>query len=154
MESPKHPYNILPGCGIAAYVGVLGGIFLLGATGLFFWTWTILQAGDGADPLNVTYGGTTQPFLMEPMRAAGLLGPEEVPDVFHPESYDGTTACAISGGALLRLSPSGIETLPLAAITSVEGDESRVVAHGTPTVTCYFQPGEGGDRFLRILQAR
>jgi hypothetical protein len=87
------------------------------------------------------------------MRAAGLLGPDEVPDAFHSTRVDGQEACAISGGKLLQLTPTGTDQMPIASITSVEVQkDGSVVATGDHTITCPFGPDEGGERFARMLK--
>ncbi len=144
----------LPGCGLAAYAFLLLGFFAMGITGLVMWTWTVVDASSGASPNRLVYGGSVSPYQLEPMRQAGLLGAEELPDVFHAETLNGSTSCAISRGVLLRLGPEGAVRLPLDQIAGVDGNELEVRVTGTtgqPNITCVFASGEGGDRLLRIL---
>jgi hypothetical protein len=79
------------------------------------------------------------------------LLPNEVPDVFHAETPDGTTVCAIASGELIRLSPTEHIRFPLSAVKEVQGDDQNVIIVGPQTVTCFFYPGTGEDRFRRML---
>lgn len=150
----ERPYYALPGCGLAAYVLVLGGFFMLGMTGVGLWALTVVDASSGASPNRLVFGGSAPPYLLQPLRDAGLIGETEIPDVFHPETLDGSTACAVSRGVLLRIGPEGASRLDLDEVTEVSGTELTVVVEGPTTITCNFGPGEGGDRFLRMLKAR
>ncbi len=142
----------IPGCGFALYAGILFVFFVLGVFGVTMSTLTIFDASRNSSPFNLAYGGSVEPALLLPMRAAGLLGEGEVPDAFHAESLAGDVACAIRGEELLRLGPEGPTRLPLASITAVEESKEGVRVTGASVIFCAFQEGEGGDRFARMLQ--
>ncbi len=152
-EAP--PRERLPGCGLAAYVTVLGLIFSVGVVGVVV-SWGSLFAGSSATaPTRLSYGGVVDPAVLRPMRDAGLVAEGEVPDAFHAEVLTGHYACAISGGEVLRLSQDGGQSISLAEIESVTTDGRDVVVVGPgDTIRCPFGEGEGGDSFARMLQAR
>ena len=95
------------------------------------------------------------PSVLRPMRDAGLLTETEVPDAFHAEIGDGSQACGISSGRVVRLSAeAGAQSVALSSMTCVVGTAFAVTDHGEPTITCRFREGEGGESFLRMLQAK
>lgn len=145
----------LPGCGLAAFALLLFTIFSIGVTGISVSTYSILTAGEHLTPQRLSYGGVVDRRMLEPMREAGLLGPDELPDVYHAENATGSEACAVSTGRLLRIDAEGGHQVPLASITSVGGTDLEVVIHATDTsLVCHFGEGEGGDRFRRMLENR
>ncbi len=144
----------LPGCGLGVYFALLVGIGLSGVMGVFFSLFMMHGGGGTTSPLSVTYGGAVDPSQLAPLREAGLLGPKEIPDVFHPETYDGSHACAIVGGALLRLGEKGGERLSLATVTSVVETPEGVRVVGEGEIHCLFGPKEGASRFAAMLRAR
>jgi hypothetical protein len=143
----------MPGCGMGLYVMVLVVIFAGGVTGMSLSMWVLWQSGANLSPMNLSYGGVVDPRILAPMRVAGLLGEDEIPDAFHAERIDGSVACAISSGELRRLGADGeTERLPVAALTSITREENEVTAVGpTGRIQCFFNPGEGADRFERML---
>ena len=151
-DPSKKPYFLLPGCGLAAYVGVLAMFFVIGMSGLVLWTMTVFSAGDGARLDNLTYGGHVPASVVIPMFEAGLLKPGEVPDLFHTEVFDGSTACAVVGQDIVRVSPTEKARFPIREIKEVKGDDLDVIVVGPQTFTCRFAEGTGGDRFAHILR--
>lgn len=142
-----------PGCGLAGFSMLLLGLFCIGITGVTVATYSVFVGANALSPTRLSYGGVVDPSMLEPMRAAGLLGETELPDAFHSENVDGTSACAISHGTLLRVGPT--DQMPLAEIRSVGGDALRVEAVGDgKTIVCTFGEGDGGDRFARMLESR
>lgn len=159
IDSPVDPEpRQLPGCGLAAFAMVLLLIFLIGISGVFFSTCTLLRSGAELTPQRLAYGGMVDPSMLAPLRQAGLIGPDEVPDAYHAENATGTEACAISGREVVRIGAGGPQSMPIASITSVTGSDTEVVIHGDAstdaTLTCRFGPDEGGDRFRRMLDNR
>ena len=152
MSDPGNRHDLeaarrqLPGCGVALYSGLLLVFFLLGVAGIVLASMTVFSAGSGASPYVLTYGGNVEPALLEPMRSAGLLGADEVPDAFHAEDLFGTTACALLGDRFLRVGPDGAFTLPLAALTASEVEDGVQVTGDGRAVLCQFHPEEGADR--------
>ena len=145
----------VPGCGIAAFVGVLFCIFSLGVTGIVFSWYSMLTSGGELAPQNLSYGCVIDARMLKPMREAGLLGPKEIPDVYHAENVSGSEACAVSSGKVLRVSQNGAQSMPLAEITSVEGTDLSVTIRGAnDTIVCPFEVGEGADRFKVMLDNR
>jgi hypothetical protein len=136
-------------------------MFLLGLTGLFFWTWTVLEANKGAAFGQLVYGGSVSPGMLVPMQQAGVLAVWEVPDVYHAEDLGGESACAIVGREFLRVSPTEKVRFKLEEIKEVRSVEGPslwpisvtvgVEVVGPVTVTCWFAEGTGEDRLLRIL---
>jgi hypothetical protein len=151
QDPASRPYFILPGCGLAAYVVVLFSFFVIGMTGLALWTLTIFSAEDGARIDNLTYGGHVPAAAVIPMFSAGLLKPGEIPDLFHVEAANGSIACAVVSGDIVRISATEKIRFPLKEIREIQGDEEHIVVVGPQTFACEFALGTGGDRFRRIL---
>ncbi len=143
-----------PGCGLAGFAMLLLGLFSIGVTGVSVSTCSILSAGAQLTPERLSYGGVVDARMLEPLREVGALGPTEIPDAYHAENVAGTEACAITETRILRIGDDGVQQMPLASITAVSGTEAEVVITGETTFSCYFGEGEGGDRFLRMLEFR
>lgn len=143
----------MPGCGLAAYVVILMSVTALGISGLFISTSSLLQVGPGAAPSALTYGANVPDAALVPLRAAGLLGPDELPELYHAEDMMGARACAVSKSTVMRLDETGKHTLALTEIQKVEETEDGVRLDGPVSFTCYFGRAEGGDRFARMIQA-
>lgn len=151
---PDHPHQQLPGCGLAAYAGLLMLIASAGAVMMGFSYYSLIASGNDLSPMRTAYGGLVDARVLQPMRDAGLLGPEELPDAFHAEAYDGSAACAISQDVLLRLSDQGAQRLPLAELEGATGDETEVIAVGAGvTIRCAFRPGEGAGSFKVMVES-
>lgn len=148
-----HRRQNMLGCGLAAYAFVLLGIFAAGVAGLSIATYTLFSAGEAASPMNLSYGGLTSPVFLEPLEAAGLLPAGAAPDAYHAEALDGSVACALYAGELLRLSPEGAFRMPLSTVSVVEEVPEGVRVVGEREVLCRFNAGEGADRFARMLRA-
>jgi hypothetical protein len=150
-----HPQERLPGCGLAAYAGILLFIGGAGAVGLTFSWYTLVTGSEALAPTRLSYGGVVDPAVLAPMRAAGLLGADEVADAFHAELPDGSSACAIVNGKVVRLSAEGKQSVDLAGKPTIGGSGAAVsIAGAEGTVVCPFREGEGGEAFLRMLQSR
>ena len=108
-------------------------------------------------PQKLSYGGVVDARMLSAMRETGAIGENEIPDAFHAENLLGTSACAISGGELIRVEGGKAQVMPLTAITSVEGTDSVVTARSDTSdvsILCRFGPDEGADRFQRMLEHR
>ena len=92
--------------------------------------------------------------MLKPMRDAGILGKEEIPDAYHAEDLTGKNACALSAGRLLRIEDGVGTEMPLDSVREVREERGAVVIVGDRTVTCPFGEDEGGDRFARMLRNR
>jgi hypothetical protein len=148
------PDRQLPGCGLAGFAMLLVAIFTVGISGVFFSTYSILTSGNELTPRNLSYGGVVDAAMLKPLRDAGLIDEGEVPEAYHAETVDGSAACAVSGGEVMRLGGEGTASMPLSSITSVDGTDEAVVVHGETTFTCTFGKDEGGARFRRMLENR
>ncbi len=159
----------MPGCGLAAYLGVLLTIMALGSTMMLMSGLTILSSGEAARPTRLMYGGDVEPYLLGALRSAGLLRADEVPDAFHAEDWSGTKACALTRTAVLRVGPDGAYSLPFAAVATITENPDGVRIAGpwqpaatdiagrpqtktTTEVDCLFQPNDGGDRFASMIR--
>lgn len=143
----------MPGCGLAAYLLILLTIATAGVAGMSIALWSLISGSETNSPFNLAYGGMVEPSLLAPMREAGALGPEEVPEAFHTETLDGSTACALSGGQLIRLEEGKVTRLALREIAKVEDRPDGVLVQGPVEIFCHFAAGEGGDRFGRMVEA-
>ncbi|MFZ5477737.1 MAG: hypothetical protein ACOZNI_13260 [Myxococcota bacterium] len=153
-EEARRQAEGLPGCGLAAFAGLLLVIFTIGVIGVSVSTYSVFTAGEQLSPQLLSYGGVVDPSLLGPMRDAGLLGKDEIPDAFHAETLDGTSACALSAGKLLRLEEGVGSTLSLDTVTDVREEADGVVVVGASTVRCAFRPDEGAERFARMIRSR
>lgn len=154
MADPEPiPYERMPGCGFGVYVLVLAVLCVAGIAGMFFSLWVLHAGGAELAPNRVSYGGVVDPAILRPMREAGVLAADEIPDIFHAEGLGGTPACAVSGGKLLRVEGGRGTSLSLHALGAITATEHSFTATGPPAITCTFLPGEGGDRFARMLGA-
>lgn len=151
------PHNLasrranLPGCGIAAYAIVLFAIFVTGVTGVVTAYSSLVGASQGSSINRLTYGGNVPPPMLGPLRSAGLIAPDEIPDLVHVETMLGTEVCAISRGRLVRLDSKGPRAMELSTIREVVEESDGVRVTGEIEIFCPFGPDEGGDRFARIL---
>jgi len=148
------PYRQLPGCGLAGFAMLLLAIFTVGISGVFLSTYSILTSGNELTPRNLSYGGVVDAAMLKPLRDAGLIDEGEIPEAYHAENVEGTAACAISGGEVMRVGGGGAASMPLTSITSVGGTDEAVVITGDTTFTCTFGKDEGGARFRRMLENR
>ena len=93
------------------------------------------------------------------MRDANLLELTEVPDMYHDESRNGITACALNSVAVLRVDKGQGWKIPYTDITEVtahrDDDIEVAVLHlqNDETLSCLFAPGEGVGRFVRAIRA-
>lgn len=155
----------MPGCGLAAYAGLLFLVFLVGVAGILGSTHQILSAGDYG-PREVIPGNLVAVWQMEAMRKAGVSGLTEAPLTWHDEStfLDGSVACALFADRVARVDQEVGWTLPYAAVQelSAHGDEQggmtlRISGHpesGRPVeFHCVFEANEGGARFQRQLES-
>lgn len=157
-----------PGCGLGLYVLLLLVLFLMGLAGMAFSTWNLIGSAGDRDPRALMSGSDVQSWRLLPMREAGLLGATELPAAWHDESEDfmGATACALTADAVLRVEPGSARRLAFDDMASVEivaGASGEVVLMeakagegegegGSTGVGCRFRKGEGGNRFLRMVQ--
>lgn len=168
MQDPDAPVDpqSLPGCGFAAYAGILVVFGMLGLVGMGSATLSMLQAADEVGPAKLIPGGQVAVWQMAPMRKAKVVEMTEVPLAWHDESAmrDGTTACALMDDRLVRVADGAGATLAYAAISEIEEQEQErggitVVARGTGPdggvveVPCTFAFEEGGDKMARQLRS-
>lgn len=150
-QVPAH----LPGCGMAAFVGLLAAYFCFGFTTHSVSVYSVLQGAKALSARNLTYGGNVDPRTLAPLRDAGAVGQDQVPDAYHAENDDGTRACAIVGRAIVRLEDGVVQRIALESVTGVEHTpESVVVRSATTSLTCWFAAGEGAERLARMVAPR
>jgi len=147
-----------PGCGVALYVFLLGGICLIGLAGIVFSSMGLLNS-EPNEIRHLVHGSEVSVWRLQPMRDAGLLELTEVPGAWHDESvaYDGTDSCALTKKGVCRLHKGVGQTVAYEDMSNV-GIEARddggmwvVVTSETDSLRCGFGPREGGDRFARQL---
>ena len=94
------------------------------------------------------------------MRDAKLLELLEIPLYYHDESRNGSEACAMTEDALLRVEDDNAWRIPYAAMQSVkqirDGGElyARVSTKDNQDLNCYFEPGEGVERFVIFVKEK
>lgn len=150
----------LPGCGLAIYTLLLLGLCVLGIVGMVMGSLGLL-AGDGTSPSELLSGTSVTPDRLKPMRAAGALGPTEIPAAWHDESLlmDGSRACALTAEGVVRLEDGVVTRARYAEITDTdrvelpEGGELITIQAAPGPVVCPFGPREGAVRFERQIQA-
>lgn len=160
----------MPGCGLAAYLGLLLSIMTLGGTMMLMSGLTIFSSSNAARQTRLMYGGDAEPYLLNPLHSVGLLQAGEVPDVFHAEDWTGMNVCALTRTEILRLGPDGSFRLALLKVDDVTESVDGVRITGpwaaTPTdlagrpqtavlteILCAFEANDGADRFARMLRA-
>lgn len=149
-----------PGCGLGLYAMLLLVGFFAGIAGLAFSTFALLSAAGQQDPRDLVAGHEVEAWRLQPMRDAGLLGPEELPLSWHDETEDfsGRTACALTEQAVLRLDAGEGRRLAFEEVGKVEilaGASGEVVVLSAlqgEGLGCRFLQGQGGNRFLRQVQ--
>ncbi len=149
-----------PGCGLAAYGFLLLFLCGLGVLGMTLSAWNLFAASRQQNPFRLLSGAEVDAWRLEPMRAAGLLGPQELPLAWHDESPDmsGSVACALSAEAVLRLESGQARRLAWRDIASVDllrgggGEVITIDAREGEGIGCRFRPEEGANRFLRMVQ--
>lgn len=149
-----------PGCGLGIYVILLLVGFIAGVSGLVFSTVALLSAAGDQDPRALMSGHEVESWRLQPMRDAGLLGPDELPLSWHDETDDfsGRTACAMTDRAVLRLEDGVGRRLSFEEMAEVEilagasGEVVVMAAQQGEGLGCRFLKGQGGNRFLRQVQ--
>ena len=166
LKPPIPEVDNVPGCGLAAYVGLLVVGCVLGMVGMANASWQIMNAPDAIVPRELRPGVQIAVWQLAPMRKAGVSGLTEAPDAWHDESpmWDGTVACALFADRVAKVDGEAAYTIPYTTLDTVqaEGDEygDGVKVHlagrgkaGEPvSFTCNFGPEEGGSRFATQLE--
>ena len=162
------PYDKIegvPGCGMAAYAGLLLLFLIAGVTGMVLATGQLLQAGSIEAPGKLRPGTQVAVRQLAPMRAAGVVAVDEVPLAWHDETpaQEGTKACALMADRLVRVDDEVGLTMAYADIDNLlysgsPEEESSVTAAGTlstgaaGSIQCRFGPHEGGSNLLKQLE--
>jgi hypothetical protein len=160
-------HRTMPGCGLAVYAGVLLAIMTMGVVAMLLSGLTIVSSSNAARPTRLMYGGDVEPYLLNGLRTVGLLEKAQVPDAFHAEDWTGMAVCALTSTRVLRLGPEGAYSVSIAASTATEvpggvqiegpwqptptGIDGRPQSAAPGTITCAFEPNDGGDRFVSML---
>lgn len=149
----RRPAENLPGLGLAAFVMVLAFFFCVGVSAHGTSIYSVLWSANDMRSSKLTWGGNVDPRTLSPLREAGGIGQDEVVDAFHAETLTGDRACALSRKVVLRLEDGIVQRLPVAEIRKVEvlPDSVVLTAATGRTLTCWFAPDEGGERFARML---
>ena len=156
---PPHPSEDAPGCGLASYSCLLLLLFLVGVGGIITSTMALFQSSFQREPFSLVPGNQVEVWRLQPMRDAKLLELTEIPEVYHDESRNGITACALNDVAVLRVDRGEGWKIPYTDISKVtshrKGDVEVAVVHiqGEETLSCIFAPGEGVGRFVRAVKA-
>ena len=153
----------LPGCGLAAYTGLLFILCILGMAGMAGGFIGVLFKDNPKGPLPLQPGTQTAVWALAPMREAKILRVDEIPLAYHAEKSDASVACAMMKDRLLRVEDEVGSSLLYAQISDIttEGSEATGVAvtatgtvDGAPvTIPCTFAENEGGEKFDRQLRA-
>ena len=158
MNEPL-PSEGVPGCGFIAYSVILLFFFALGVGGMISSSLALLQAYEGTGPNPLLPGSQVEVWRLQPFRDVGLLGLTEAPGAFHDETIvsDGTTACAMTATAVIRVEEGqGSKMLytdigNLAVHTSILDIAVELTSRSDESLTCHFRPDEGSDRFARMV---
>lgn len=150
----------LPGCGLGAYALLLLALGLTGVVGMVMATLSLLQ-GEGGGPSDLLAGTSVPTWRLAPLVRSGALQPGEIPTAFHDESVamDGSRACALLPGAVVRVEDGKGQRVAYSAISDLHTDTlpdgSYNVALVSPegTLACRFGKDEGGERFARQVNA-
>jgi len=168
MQDPDAPVDpqTLPGCGFAAYAGILVVFGILGLVGMGSATLSMLQAAGEVGPAKIIPGTQVAVWQMAPMRKAKVVQTTEVPLAWHDESpmRDGTSACALMDDRLVRVADGQGWTLAYASIDEIDEQELErgghlVITRGTDPsgapveVPCSFAFEEGGEKMGRQLRS-
>lgn len=166
MDTDRVEPHELPGCGMAAYAGLLVVFGILGLVGMGSATMTMMQAAEEAGPARLMPGTQVAVWQMKPMRDAKIVGLTEVPLAWHDESRmrDGTAACALMDDRLIKVEDGQGATMAYADIDAVDVQDNNVEGHvvtarGTLSdgqagdIVCNFAMNEGGPSMGRQLEA-
>ena len=161
QENPDaHPSEDMPGFGLAAYGCLLLAFFVVGILGMISSTASMMQATYTRPPFSLSPGNQVEVWRLQPMRDAKLLKLTEVPLWYHDEGSSGTEACALNETSLLRVEGSEGWSIPYTAMESVRNfrqSETMVAVITTSDgeqLHCLFLPGEGVERFSKILKTK
>jgi hypothetical protein len=155
MDDQRLDMDNLPGLGLAAYTALLGCLCLVGIVGTLGGAVLLIQPSKrGASPL--IPGAQVAVWRLAPLRNAGMLDIRTTPLAFHDESMllNGSTACAMLHDRIVRVEDELGSQIRFAEINDVQLDEAESVTLVGPahSLTCHFDPREGGDRFARQIE--
>jgi hypothetical protein len=157
MSEQKHPSEGVPGCGFAAYSLLLLGFFGLGLAGMVSSTLTLIQANSGTTANPLLPGSQVAVWQLQPFRDVGLLELTEAPGAWHDETGDGTTACAMTNTAVIRVEDGQGQRMAYTDIGGLAVHTARfdiaveLTGRDDSSLTCHFNPKEGSDRFARMV---
>lgn len=159
-DPDAHPSENMPGCGLAGYSCLLLIFFCIGILGMISTTASMLQTSYTRPPFSLSPGNQVEVWRLQPMRDAKLLKLTEIPEWYHDEGSQGEEACAMNNDALLRLENEQAWKIPYTAMDSIESFRSGEVMVAVITtidkeqIHCLFLPGEGVERFVRVLKEK
>lgn len=158
-DEPQGCLESVQSMGLAMYafliLGMLGASLACAGVSM----WGMVAGAQGAKDLRG--GAELELWRLAPLQQQwGVLTPEERPVLYHDHSLraDGTSGCAVVDQDLVRW-----DQRALTARVGIPGAEVRadgeadaptvVVTQAGVEVACPFGRGQGGDRFLRMLQS-
>ena len=154
---PSGCMGVVGGLGLMAYGGLIVGMGTVGLVGIVWVIYTtfLLAQEQGAELMS---GFEVDGWRLKELRTWGVLPENVTPALYHDHSnaMDGSAGCmVVEGDVVVWFDQELTVSVPLegATVTGVDEGLVTVTIVNGETATCYFRPGEGGDRFLRMLQA-
>jgi hypothetical protein len=144
--------------GLAAYALL---VISMGAAGVICGSATLCNAlRQTIEPESrLSSGINLQPWRIEELRREGLLGADQVPQLYMDDSFkmDGSSGCVVVEGSLTRWR-SGETSTVLVSGATVESRGSPqtptiVVSRDEVEIDCPFLDGDQGQRFYGMLLA-
>lgn len=155
---PQSTGRALLSLGPALYALLILGLALLGM--ICAGTTLTAQLTATTTPNTLTSGVELDPWRLQELRAWEVLPPGKTPQLYHDHTpfSDGTAGCAVVDGSLLlwqdkveiariELAGAGVE------LTTDDAHHVVTVRSQDERIDCPFGPGEGGERFHRMLEA-
>ncbi len=158
-EEPSGCFSTVGSLGLAAYALL---VISMGGAGVICGSATLCNAlRQTIEPESrLSSGIDLQPWRIEELRRAGLLGPDQIPQLYLDDSFkiDGSSGCVVIEGTLHRW---GMGQDPTELVVSGAAVESRgsdqtptiVVSRDEIEIACPFLDGDQGQRFFDMLLA-
>ena len=159
-EASEHPVYSAPGCGLASYSCLLLLFFLVGVGGLTVSSLALVQGQLVDKSYYVKPGHQVQPRRLKAMWNAKVITIEDVPILYHDESNDGSTACALMQDSIVRVDEDKAWKIPydklIDGVSERDGRKTiiRAITNDEEQLPCYFDQSEGEAIFLTELRAQ